>query len=78
MTNFLIYGATKIYSIGLKIFFFKFHTLNSQNIKFYPMFYVHFKIFTYNFQGAKKNGTAPDGTSYLDAAEKDEIKQLLR
>ena len=29
-------------------------------------------------QGANKNGTAPDGTSYLDAAEKDEIKALLR
>lgn len=28
--------------------------------------------------GANKNGTAPDGTSYLDAAEKDEIKALLR
>ncbi|KAG7157709.1 myotrophin-like [Homarus americanus] len=28
--------------------------------------------------GADKNGTAPDGTSYLDAAEKDEIKELLR
>lgn len=29
-------------------------------------------------QGASKTGTAPDGTSYLDAAEKDEIKALLR
>ncbi|XP_042893803.1 myotrophin-like isoform X2 [Penaeus chinensis] len=28
--------------------------------------------------GASKTGTAPDGTSYLDAAEKDEIKALLR
>lgn len=27
--------------------------------------------------GAEKTGTAPDGTSYLDAAEKDEIKALL-
>uniref|UniRef100_A0A0K8TN50 Putative myotrophin n=1 Tax=Tabanus bromius TaxID=304241 RepID=A0A0K8TN50_TABBR len=28
--------------------------------------------------GASKNGKAPDGTSYIDAAEKDEIKALLR
>lgn len=28
--------------------------------------------------GASKTGVAPDGTSYLDAAEKDEIKALLR
>lgn len=29
-------------------------------------------------QGASKEGTAPDGTSYLEAAEKEEIKQLLK
>ena len=29
-------------------------------------------------QGAQKDGSAPDGTSYVDAAEKDEIKQLLK
>ncbi|KAJ6644265.1 Myotrophin [Pseudolycoriella hygida] len=28
-------------------------------------------------KGATKSGTAPDGTSYVDAAEKDEIKKLL-
>ena len=28
-------------------------------------------------QGAKKTGKAPDGSSYLDCAEKDEIKKLL-
>lgn len=27
--------------------------------------------------GANKNGTAPDGTSLLDAAEKQEIRDLL-
>lgn len=30
-----------------------------------------------NLQGALKNGKTPDGTPYLDAAEKDEIKELL-
>uniref|UniRef100_A0A1B6EBN3 Uncharacterized protein n=1 Tax=Clastoptera arizonana TaxID=38151 RepID=A0A1B6EBN3_9HEMI len=29
-------------------------------------------------KGASKEGTAPDGTSYLDAADKDEIKALLK
>jgi len=29
-------------------------------------------------KGAKKNGNAPDGTTYYDAAEKEEIKQLLK
>ncbi|XP_069684698.1 myotrophin [Periplaneta americana] len=29
-------------------------------------------------QGAQKDGRAPDGTSYVDAAEKEEIKQLLK
>lgn len=29
-------------------------------------------------QGASKDGSAPDGTSYVDAAEKEEIKQLLQ
>jgi hypothetical protein len=29
-------------------------------------------------QGAVKDGSAPDGTSYVDAAEKEEIKQLLK
>ncbi|XP_055375467.1 myotrophin [Condylostylus longicornis] len=28
--------------------------------------------------GAVKEGTTPDGTNYIDAAEKDEIKELLR
>jgi len=28
--------------------------------------------------GASKNGTAPDGTNYIDSAEKSEIKELLR
>jgi len=28
-------------------------------------------------KGATKSGSAPDGTSYVDAAEKPEIKQLL-
>ena len=30
------------------------------------------------FQGAQKDGKAPDGSSYLEAAEKEEIKALLR
>lgn len=29
-------------------------------------------------KGCSKTGTAPDGTSYLDSAEKDEIKSLLK
>ncbi|XP_037070692.1 myotrophin-like [Pollicipes pollicipes] len=29
-------------------------------------------------KGASKTGSTPDGTSYLDAAEKAEIKELLR
>ncbi|XP_075210347.1 myotrophin homolog [Lycorma delicatula] len=29
-------------------------------------------------KGANKEGTAPDGTSYLDSADKDEIKALLQ
>ncbi|KAJ9594080.1 hypothetical protein L9F63_014492 [Diploptera punctata] len=29
-------------------------------------------------RGAQKDGSAPDGTSYVDAAEKEEIKQLLK
>jgi len=29
-------------------------------------------------KGAPKTGTAPDGTSYVEAAEKEEIKALLR
>lgn len=29
-------------------------------------------------KGCSKDGKAPDGTSYIDAAEKDEIKKLLR
>merc|ERR1712098_443118 len=29
-------------------------------------------------KGASKTGTAPDGSSYVDAAEKEEIKALLR
>lgn len=29
------------------------------------------------FQGASKNGKTPDGTPYIDAAEKEEIKELL-
>lgn len=34
------------------------------------------KLFYY-LQGASKNGVTPDGMSYIDAAEKQEIKQLL-
>ena len=30
------------------------------------------------FQGANKNGSAPDGKTYLEAAEKEEIKLLLQ
>lgn len=33
---------------------------------------------TYIFQGATKDGSAPDGTPYIDAAEKPEIKELLK
>ncbi|KAK2716177.1 hypothetical protein QYM36_010677, partial [Artemia franciscana] len=29
-------------------------------------------------KGASRTGTTPDGTSYFDAAEKDEIKALLK
>ena len=29
-------------------------------------------------KGAESSGTCPDGTTYLDAAEKEEIKKLLR
>ncbi|RZF43404.1 hypothetical protein LSTR_LSTR001665 [Laodelphax striatellus] len=29
-------------------------------------------------KGASKDGVAPDGTSYLDAADKEEIKKLLQ
>lgn len=29
-------------------------------------------------KGAKPDGLTPEGISYLDAAEKDEIKQLLK
>lgn len=28
-------------------------------------------------QGASKNGKTPDGTPYIEAAEKEEIKELL-
>lgn len=35
------------------------------------------KLIANSFQGALRNGKAPDGTSYLDAAEKPEIKALL-
>ncbi len=30
------------------------------------------------FQGSSKSGSAPDGTSYFDSAEKEEIKALLK
>ena len=30
------------------------------------------------FQGASKSGKAPDGSSYIEAAEKEEIKALLK
>ena len=30
------------------------------------------------FQGCAKDGTAPDGRSYLEAAETEEIKSLLK
>ena len=29
-------------------------------------------------QGASKNGTTPDGKTYLESAEKDEIRELLK
>ena len=29
-------------------------------------------------QGASKTGTAPDGSTYVEAAEKEEIKKMLR
>lgn len=32
----------------------------------------------YLLQGAAKNGTTPDGISYVDAADKEEIKVLLQ
>ena len=31
-----------------------------------------------SLQGASKNGKAPDGSSYLDCAESDEVKALLK
>ena len=43
----------------------------------YP--FHRFILFSIVFiQGATKNGSSPDGTSYLDSAEKDEIKALLK
>jgi hypothetical protein len=35
-------------------------------------------MYHFCLQGAVKDGSAPDGTSYVDAAEKEEIKQLLK
>ena len=35
-------------------------------------------LFVCFLQGAKKTGTAPDGRSYLDSAEDDDIKALLK
>jgi len=32
----------------------------------------------FNVQGASRNGKAPDGSSYIDCAESEEIKALLR
>jgi len=32
----------------------------------------------FNMQGASRNGKAPDGSSYIDCAESEEIKALLR
>ena len=32
----------------------------------------------FNVQGASRNGKAPDGLSYIDCAESEEIKALLR
>ena len=29
-------------------------------------------------QGASRNGKAPDGSSYIDCAESDEVKALLK
>ena len=44
---------------------------------------MHSCIYTFKqnsniLQGASKSGTAPDGSSYVEAAEKEEIKALLR
>ena len=36
------------------------------------------KIVLSLFQGASKTGKAPDGSSYVEAAEKDDIKVLLK
>ena len=38
---------------------------------------THSKMFVL-FQGANKEGSAPDGKTYFEAAEKDEIKSLLK
>ena len=35
-------------------------------------------IYILMFQGASKTGQAPDGSSYVEAAEKEEIKALLK
>jgi hypothetical protein len=52
-------------------------------------FYKNFRFFTsvdhvwvflkfgFCFQGAKREGSSPDGKSYLECAEKSEIKSLL-
>ena len=46
---------------------------------FFPNFCCSFYTISglLRWQGAKKTGKAPDGSSYLDCAEKDEIKKLL-
>ena len=35
-------------------------------------------LFQCHEQGCSKSGSAPDGTPYLEAAEKEDIKALLR
>ena len=42
------------------------------------LYAVFLKKFLSPLQGCSKDGKAPDGTSYVEAAEKEEIKQLLR
>ena len=44
----------------------------------YPRYRTQPNCGTYIFQGASKEGKCPDGSSYVEAAEKEEIRALLR